>query len=74
MLRLADKLGEPVPNGGTVVPLSQQDIAEMAGITLETVNRTLRDFRESGVVETGRGRIVVIDANALAMAADTEAS
>ena len=72
LLRLADKLGEQGSGGDVVVPLSQQDLAEMAGTTLETVNRTLRGFRDAGAVATGRGRVIVSDAAALARAADTE--
>ena len=72
LLRLADKLGEQAPGGGVVIPLSQQDLAEMAGTTLETVNRTLKDFREAGAVATGRGRIVVSHVGALARVAGIE--
>ncbi|GJE28884.1 Crp/Fnr family transcriptional regulator [Methylobacterium organophilum] len=44
---------------GYELPLTQQDIAEMLGITNVHVNRTLRDMRDSGLV-TLRGRQLTI--------------
>jgi CRP/FNR family cyclic AMP-dependent transcriptional regulator len=48
-----------------VVPLRQEDIAAMAGTSRATVNRVLREEEERGVVALARGRVTVLDVNAL---------
>jgi CRP/FNR family transcriptional regulator, cyclic AMP receptor protein len=48
-----------------VVPLRQEDIAAMAGTSRATVNRVLREEQARGVVELARGRVTVLDADAL---------
>ena len=45
-----------------VVPLTQEDIAAMAGTSRATVNRVLRDEEKAGVVALARGRTTVLDA------------
>ena len=47
--------GEPV-----TIPLSQEDLAGLAGTTRETVNRVLRDEQERGAVTLARRRITVM--------------
>ncbi len=47
--------------GGAVVPLTQEDLAGMAGTSRATVNRVLRDEEKRGIVELARGRTVVRD-------------
>jgi CRP/FNR family transcriptional regulator, cyclic AMP receptor protein len=49
-----------------VIPLIQDDLAALAGTSRATVNRVLRRAEKRGVVELGRGRTVVLDADALA--------
>jgi CRP/FNR family transcriptional regulator, cyclic AMP receptor protein len=51
---------------GTVVPLTQDDLASMAGTTRSTANRALRSLEADGIVELSRGRITIRDADALA--------
>jgi CRP/FNR family transcriptional regulator, cyclic AMP receptor protein len=48
-----------------VVPLRQEDIAAMAGTSRATVNRVLREEAGRGVVELARGRVTVLDLDAL---------
>jgi CRP/FNR family cyclic AMP-dependent transcriptional regulator len=48
------------------VPLTQEDVAAMAGTSRATVNRVLRDAEQRGVVRLQRGRTVVLDREALA--------
>jgi len=43
------------------IPLTQEDIASMAGTTRQTVNRILNQAREEGLVDLNRGRIVILD-------------
>jgi CRP-like cAMP-binding protein len=58
ILRLASQIG--IKSGESIeLPLSQQDIAEAAGSTIYTVSRTLSEWEKRGLVETGRGRIVM---------------
>jgi CRP-like cAMP-binding protein len=64
LLGLVALYGDGKP--GTVVPLTQDDLAEMAGTTRPTVNRLLRSFEETGAVDLRRGEIEVIDPDALA--------
>jgi CRP/FNR family transcriptional regulator, cyclic AMP receptor protein len=54
--------GEP----GTVVPLTQEDIAGLAGTSRATVNRVLRAEAKQGTVELRRGKTCVLDPEALA--------
>jgi CRP/FNR family cyclic AMP-dependent transcriptional regulator len=49
-----------------VIPLTQEDIAGLAGTSRATVNRVLRDEERRGTVELGRARTVVVDADGLA--------
>jgi CRP-like cAMP-binding protein len=49
-----------------VVPLTQEDLAGLAGTSRATVNRVLRDEEARGTVKLGRGRTSVLDAGALA--------
>jgi CRP/FNR family transcriptional regulator, cyclic AMP receptor protein len=51
---------------GAVVPLTQDDIAGLAGTSRATVNRVLREEAARGVVELRRGRTRVLDPEALA--------
>jgi CRP-like cAMP-binding protein len=48
-----------------VVPLPQEVLAELAGTSRATVNRVLRGLENQGVVELGRSRTVVKDAERL---------
>lgn len=52
---------------GIVIPLrlSQRDIANLVGLTRETVNFILRDFRQKNIIETDRRSIRLKDTAAL---------
>jgi CRP-like cAMP-binding protein len=50
---------------GGVVPLTQEDIAAMAGTSRATVNRVLREEATNGTVALARGRTAVLDLDAL---------
>jgi CRP-like cAMP-binding protein len=56
--------------GRVVIPLTQEELAGLAGTTRPTVNQVLRALEESGVVDLGRGKTTVIDAHALEARAD----
>jgi CRP/FNR family transcriptional regulator, cyclic AMP receptor protein len=46
---------------GTVIPLTQEDVAELAGTTRSTANRALRQAEQSGLLKIKRGRIELLD-------------
>ncbi len=49
-----------------MLPVSQQDLADWAGLSREAVVRSLRVLRDEGIIETGRLSVTVLDAVALA--------
>jgi CRP-like cAMP-binding protein len=48
------------------LPVSQEDVASMAGTTRPTANRVLRAAERDGLIALGRGQIVIVDRYALA--------
>jgi CRP/FNR family transcriptional regulator, cyclic AMP receptor protein len=68
VLRRVCELAEMYPRAGeaVVVPLTQEEIAELAGTSRATVNRVLRDAERRGSVELRRGKTAVLDLEALA--------
>jgi CRP-like cAMP-binding protein len=59
LLELADAYR--TGGGAAVVPLTQEDVAAMAGTSRATVNRVLRDEQRRGAVALARGRVSVLD-------------
>lgn len=51
---------------GAVVPLTQEELASLAGTSRATVNRVLREEQERGTLELSRGRTTLLDPDALA--------
>lgn len=47
------------------VPLTQAEVAGLAGTSLESTAKALRTLREAGAITTGRGRLVIEDRDAL---------
>lgn len=67
LLALAEKLGEESDGGLLIqVPLSRQELADMAGATVETTSRVISKLEHSGVVRSGRQWIVIADGQRLA--------
>jgi CRP/FNR family cyclic AMP-dependent transcriptional regulator len=62
--RRISTLAEMYPDG--VVPLTQEELAAMAGTSRATVNRVLGDEAKRGTVALQRGRVTVLDADELA--------
>jgi CRP-like cAMP-binding protein len=52
--------------GEVVIPLTQDELADLAGTSRPTANQVLRALHDKGLVELGRGRTVVPDVEALA--------
>lgn len=71
LLKLAEKLGEEQPSGLLIqVPLSRQDLAALTGATTETVSRVMSQFREAGVIDSGRQWVAITDLARLRAIAD----
>jgi CRP/FNR family cyclic AMP-dependent transcriptional regulator len=68
--RLADLL-QRESEGGLLAGLSHQDIGERLGVHRETATCALNELKAAGLVELGRRRIRVIDAERLAAVART---
>lgn len=51
------------------VPVTQEDLASLAGTTRPTANRVLKEVEAKGLIQLARGRIVITDRDALADAA-----
>ena len=68
VLRRLLELAELYDDGGaaTVVPLTQEDLAGLAGTSRATVNRVLREEAARGTVKLGRGRTTVLDRDGVA--------
>lgn len=62
VLELASVFGGEVP---ITIPVTQDDIAAMAGTTRPTANRALKACAEAGALTISRGRIDVLDLAAL---------
>jgi len=62
LLRVGQQVGCSEPDGGLLIErITQQEIADIAGASLFTVSRTLADWEELGIVETGRQRYRIRD-------------
>lgn len=51
------------------IPLTQEQLAQLAGSTRATVNSVLREAQKSGLLELSRGRIRILDSEQLALRA-----
>lgn len=63
VLELARVYGGGAP---VVIPVIQDELAALAGTSRATVNRVLRDAERRGLVELGRGRTILLDAEGMA--------
>ena len=68
-LRLGDLariFSVPGQAGPVLIPLTQEELAQLAGTTRPTANRVLRSAEAAGALKVARGRIEVLDAAAVA--------
>ena len=63
LCELAEMYGDG--DGKAVVPLTQDDLASMAGTSRATVNRVLREEAKRGTVALQRGRVGVLDGQSI---------
>ncbi|OGW49989.1 MAG: hypothetical protein A2Z50_02175 [Nitrospirae bacterium RBG_19FT_COMBO_42_15] len=62
LLKLAEKGGEKDEKGITLtMHLTRQDIAEMAGTTVETTIRVMSRLKKEGVLKSVEGKIVILN-------------
>jgi len=66
LLEMAHLFGGDGATGPVTIPLTQEQLAQMAGTTRPTTNRVLRYAQEEGAVRITRGRIEVLDPAAVA--------
>jgi CRP-like cAMP-binding protein len=64
LCELSELYGRGV-QGEVTIPLTQEELAQMAGTARATVNRVLREEQARGTVTLGRGRTLVRDPAAL---------
>src|SRR5262249_38651115 len=67
LLRLAEQTG---PSAPVTLPLTRQDVAELAGTPLFTASRTLRRWETQGLITSGRGRLAILQPAALRQLAE----
>lgn len=72
--RLARRVLVLAADYGNDVRASQDELASLTGVTRETVNRHLQDWKRSGVISLGRGRLLIEDVDALRSLAKVEAA
>ena len=66
LLILADSYGEPTKDGLRIaVPLTRQDLSEMAGTTVETSIRVMSRLQKEGIISTDKQLISILDADSL---------
>lgn len=71
LLELVRKLGRPKENMMLIdVPLSRDDLAEMTGTTPETVSRVISQLQSSGIIESGRQWVGILELKPLEDLAD----
>jgi len=72
LLRLASTAGERTAEGAVriTIPLSRQEIADMAGTVLETAIRTVSKFQKQGLVDTRDGHVVILQPHRLVAIAE----
>jgi CRP-like cAMP-binding protein len=63
--RIAGKILSMSERFGERVPLTRKELAELAGTTVETSIRVIKEFERAGWVQLGRGYLLVIDHRAL---------
>lgn len=62
LLNLAREKGRTTDDGTVIdLRLTQQELAELAGMSRETMTRTLRDFQQAGCVRIESGIITILE-------------
>jgi CRP-like cAMP-binding protein len=67
LAELGTRYGRRMAAASIELPISQDELADWTGLSRPTINRALGELRSAGLVETARRRIVITDADALAV-------
>jgi CRP/FNR family transcriptional regulator, cyclic AMP receptor protein len=71
LLRLAQERDKsPAANGPVNLRITQRELGNMVGGSREHVNKQLQAWQKSGVIEIGKGEIIIHDLDALAELCD----
>ena len=65
LLELGTKFERHAPGPAVELPVTQDEVAAWVGATREAAARSLALLRRAGAVETGRGRITIVDSGLL---------
>jgi CRP/FNR family transcriptional regulator, nitrogen oxide reductase regulator len=66
LLKLGQTTGADSSEGRVIeLPLTRQDVADMTGTTVETTIRVMSKFRRENLIFTRRGKVVLVDLDAL---------
>jgi CRP/FNR family transcriptional regulator, cyclic AMP receptor protein len=66
LLNLAAERGRATEQGTVIdMRLTQQELAELAGMTRETMARTLREFQQAGCIRVESGIISILEVSML---------
>jgi hypothetical protein len=65
LVRLQCQIGRPA-EGGTLIGLSREELAQLAGTTLFTVSRLLGEWQDRRLVSARREAVLIADAAGLA--------
>ncbi len=72
LLKLGASAGADQAEGRVIeMPLTRQDVADMTGTTVETAIRVMSKFRRAELIKTRRGKVVLVDLDALQDIADS---
>jgi CRP-like cAMP-binding protein len=73
LVELSEVHGQAVAGGRSVgVDLTQPELATLCGASMATVEKSFRELRDAGLVETGRRHILVRDVSGLYRRADLD--
>lgn len=66
LLNLVAEKGRPTEAGAVIdLRLTQQELAELAGLSRSTMTRTLRDFQQAGCLRIDSGIITIVEIDVL---------
>ena len=66
LAHLAEVFGKPVPGGVRIdIPLSQQQLGSMVGMSRESMNKQLKQWWQEGLIRVEEGRYILTDLEAL---------
>jgi len=71
LVRLADDVGRP-SDGGVLIPMTQEDLAQLVGTTVFSVCRILSHWESERLLRTRREAVVLDDARCLLRVADEQ--